>query len=732
MANAPISDLAKKGGGGGGGGGNKETAGFIRDVERWYNWLQKIADLEKQITYQEQLRSKIQSDMVSSGDAYYKSQKKTYQDARDSALTSESLFLSQKEYFNNRRQQLNNSPLSDLYTFDETGQIHFQEGSYDWLANLFKTDDIGRLQLTAKQQYQAIIKRNANFAQYMQYDDSGKKINKKDYKSDDEYYAAMVKAFSDRMDAEQEEMQELFDSWNDQQKAVLEQMQAMNEQLQAMKDNQKEVEEAVLGAIEEMREREIEEMQNTRDALEETNQNFIDGLSNQLNKERQMYQNNQNDQELQRNRRQLAILQRSGASASQIAQMRQKIDKQSQDQYFEKQQEQIDAVKEASDNQIEKLDMQIELAQEQLEFEKAHGLLWGQVYEVMARTPQEITDFIKENTKEFWGKSPLANAEDLDNTLSQATQWAAFRDDVEMQNAAMGRIDQNLDIFMGALEQIYGKQANWDQIKKESEAKYKEYWGIDDEDPNATAWDAYPGKNDEIAEHITNTMGVDTSAATTSSGNSGGRTGLENKWYYNDKTHWKRLWNNGSWSKTQEGSHSLVTTGSKKTANGTYQGKKVEYYTVTKKCNVCGYTTNVQEIRPITGGGSGGASGGTTIEKPYAEGGVNDYTGLAMLHGTPSKPEGILNAEDYKAWKQDIKTTSLLYSALASVSATQRGAAAAVNSTTTNGGITIEHAEVSMNATIANDYDARRAGEQALEQMVAIARKSGTRSTQRR
>jgi hypothetical protein len=44
--------------------------------------------------------------------------------------------------------------------------------------------------------------------------------------------------------------------------------------------------------------------------------------------------------------------------------MQQKIDKQSQDLYFEKQQEQIDAVKEASDNQIEKLDMQIELAQE--------------------------------------------------------------------------------------------------------------------------------------------------------------------------------------------------------------------------------------------------------------------------------------------------------------------------------------------------------------------------------
>ena len=105
--------------------------------------------------------------MVSSGDAYFKSQRKTYQDARDSALTSESLFLSQKEYFNKRRQQLNNSPLSELYTFDESGQLHFQDGSYEWLANLFKTDDYGNLKMSPKQQYQAIIKRNRNFAQYL-------------------------------------------------------------------------------------------------------------------------------------------------------------------------------------------------------------------------------------------------------------------------------------------------------------------------------------------------------------------------------------------------------------------------------------------------------------------------------------------------------------------------------------------------------------------------------------
>jgi len=72
LVNLSVADLAGKGGSGGGG-GNKDIPGFIRDVERWYNWLQKIADLEKKINYEETLRNKIQSDMISNGKAYYAS-----------------------------------------------------------------------------------------------------------------------------------------------------------------------------------------------------------------------------------------------------------------------------------------------------------------------------------------------------------------------------------------------------------------------------------------------------------------------------------------------------------------------------------------------------------------------------------------------------------------------------------------------------------------------------------
>jgi hypothetical protein len=50
---------------------------------------------------------------------------------------------------------------------------------------------------------------------------------------------------------------------------------------------------------------------------------------------------------------------------------------------------------------------------------------------------------------------------------------------------------------------------------------------------------------------------------------------------------------------------------------------------------------------------------------------------------------------------------------------------------TTCDSIVIEHAEVNMNATIANDYDARRAGQNALDEMIKIARKSTVQSVRR-
>jgi len=43
LQNMKSKDLLGAGGGGGGGGGGSDDMGtFLKDLERWYNWLQRI------------------------------------------------------------------------------------------------------------------------------------------------------------------------------------------------------------------------------------------------------------------------------------------------------------------------------------------------------------------------------------------------------------------------------------------------------------------------------------------------------------------------------------------------------------------------------------------------------------------------------------------------------------------------------------------------------------------
>jgi len=62
LKSASVSDLAGAGGGGGGGGGKNKIVdpkAWVKTVERWYNLTQEIAKLEKDITHEETLRSKL-------------------------------------------------------------------------------------------------------------------------------------------------------------------------------------------------------------------------------------------------------------------------------------------------------------------------------------------------------------------------------------------------------------------------------------------------------------------------------------------------------------------------------------------------------------------------------------------------------------------------------------------------------------------------------------------------
>jgi len=96
----------------------------------------------------------------------------------------------------------------------------------------------------------------------------------------------------------------------------------------------------------------------------------------------------------------------------------------------------------------------------------------------------------------------------------------------------------------------------------------------------------------------------------------------------------------------------------------------------------------------------------------------------------------MLNAESTKMWKEDIlsgKSGSLTYgvSKLQEIVNNMVLGNKISSNNTSNDGVVIENLELTMNANIANDYDARRAGENIVDEIMKIARKSSVQSIRR-
>ena len=681
IAKMDAASLANLGGSGSGGGGDKsDPKAFVKELEIWYNWLQRIAVLEQKITYEQQKRQKIQSDMYAHGQDYARSNMETLAYLREQAVVSKSLYDSQQAYFEKRRAEMNaaSNPFSALYTFDEYGQLKYQNGAFQQLANISSRDKLtGQGNYTAADQYAKLVA--MGFEKYMQYDSSGNKIDT----SQEDWQVTAVQAFWDKMDADKEEMQSLHDSIEEHKKAVLEKQEAANQIMREIEDNQISVEDKVLKAIIDTRQREIDELQKQRDAIEEASKNLIDGLSEQLNKEKEMYSSQQNQDELSKLQRQLGILQRSGGSASQIANLQREIGQKQQDAYFEAQQKQIDALQEASDNELQRLDNQIELMKETLEYEKENGLLWGQVYEVMAGTPEQITAFIMEHDSEFWGQSPTKDTQTYRETLFEAQQFKEYQ--AQMKDGFDGLVAAFKD-------EAIAKAAREEAAKANANTSNGE--GVNTGGGSAPS----PSGGETGGNGNAGNSGKGTSANTAQNAT---KHGFE---FY---------WDGAKYENSSKASKAEAEASANSLINNLYNNKRQAMQK--KGLNVRTAEAEAKVYKEDA----------KKSLKTYDIGGMVDSTGPALLHAK----ESVLTPEQTSILRNDIlsnKPTSLL-----SLLTDFRDAynsipnASDYNSITNNDGVTIEQAIVEMHVSkIANDYDAQRAGENALEKMVQIARKT--------
>lgn len=466
LADMNLSELAGMGGGGGGGGGGQ----FTKDLERWFNLLQKIARLEQMITHEQQLQSKLESDRLIHGDQLYLSQQREAQSLQQMVDHNRELLSLQQGRYQERIDELqrNNEFFRMVYTFDENGalQLRNRENSrpgdnfqpityngreyadaYAFLAEVASMNpDTGEVKYNPKEQL-AMLRQvfgDELVEQYSSYDSSGKKTS-----NDEE----RLRAFFDRVDGLKEEVTTLRDSVEETENNLLENQQNLSEILQKFVDNQLAVEQEVIGAIEAREQTAIDEAQKERDAFSKSQEALIDGLSKQLDKERKMYEMQQANEDLNKMRRQLAILQRSGGSQSQIRSLQDQINSASQDAYFNAQQQQIDALKEASDQQIERMDTQIELMTETLEYQKENGLFWPEVTQIMQQSPEEIMNFIQTYKPDYRSDSELQIEENLRQLRNIVEQWTTRRDDPNALDVN-GNVTETPD-------DVYSMYSNW-------------------------------------------------------------------------------------------------------------------------------------------------------------------------------------------------------------------------------------------------------------------------------
>ena len=739
---AKVSDLAGGGGGGGGGGGTQnkivDPKAWVDTVERWYNLTQEIARLEEEITHQETIRSKLQSDWQKNGNAYYRSQKKSLDSLNQQIAAQEQLNISRREYFNKRVEALKDEALGQIYTFDEEGQLQFRkdvtingkQGGMEFLTDLYGFNNLGKANYTNKEKYDILMA--SGFADYMKYDSNGMEIKvggegtEEDYET---FYEQATQAFRDRLDQYNDATQSLLDEINQGEDDIEKLETDRNELMKEIRDNQMELENEILDAIVESRQRQIDALQDQRDALEETTGKYIEGLSDALEKERDMYERQESQDELNRNKRRLAILQRSGGSAADISSLQSDISSQERDLYFDAQQAQIDAIQEASDLEIERLDKQIELMTETLEFQQEYGLLWGEVYEVMDRSSQEIVDFINGNSAEFWKMSTLAQVQAMNDETFKAEYWTSYKDDLDVMATEIreAQLARDYSIFDQRMKAEYGD--NYDangRYRQAFENEYRQGWNIDE--ATEVARKLY---HDEVikpqeearraAERAAAEAAAQVAVEQAASGGGGG---------------------GGSSSSSSSKVCRSCANGCKVNCGGNNSNTKSSD-TSSSTCSTCGdscrRTCGLNCATDCVGGSKGknSNSSGFKQAKGRANGG---YVGHGIYELGEQGTETVLTASQTRVLRNNILSNrpnsliSLLKTYNEGFNQNKYAlATATLQKEDENPSIFIENASVNMNVQqISNDYDARRAGEQALNEIMRIARKSGATNSVRR
>ena len=799
------------GGGGGGGGSGESIAAVTEELQEWYNLSRQIADIEGKIN---NLIAERQN--LTGGDAL-KNLRQQQALLQKQAQTQKILLEYQRLQLERQKEHiLNNSIWSKFLTFDESGNLQYIEGNETngGKGALQVLDELNKMSGAEQIAYLQSIG-------YSYTDNDGKQLTGQD----------LVAKFFEELQSQISNYDGLYGIVQEAESALSDIENQIAEIEQTIIDNQIQLENTIYDTLVEAIEREIEELEEQKDLIEEANKNYINGLKNALSDEQKMYSSNENIGDRESLQRRLALLRRSGGSASEIYELEKQLDDMLKSEYFDKQQELIENISDANDEQVRRLEEQIKLQKESLEFQKEHGLLWAQVYDILSGSTEEILAFLQGNNSAFMESSLTQQQQML---LEWADQVGIYKEDQKYKQYKDFAEDNLWDTGVAVSKLNSSAQSDYNSLKQDQKDEIKDLFLASYANARLEGKEHAEALSIAMADMIANINKLktqnnasnNTPPTTTPSNNGGGGSsgggsdggssgggssggssggsggGSSKKVTITVKAADSEQGTPSPASATVSPGQSFTVSPNPRTGYAfdyiTYNGTRKNSATITPTGNVSNIAIIVyykpsssldQNTSPSSGSGTSGSStggnwgytitsygkkveekdfdkydmdanpktgyatrqeaqnaaalivkkvpGGKYTTKAYLEGGLVDYTGAAIVHGSPAKPESFLNAKQTAMISEAVKSVGE-GGALDGIKATLSALNSTIKSITNNNSnltssFTVAPGAITINvAELSDSYDVEELSKDIMNRMVTIASKATNRGVNRR
>ena len=763
-----------------GGGGGSVAKAYSTELQEWYNLLRQIADIEAEINQLVAERTNLQNEY--NGEAVVRNLKQQQMLLNQQLKTQETLLVYQNAQLKRQAKEINTDEiLSQFIEVNEDGIVQYLKGN-EAFGGKGTLEVLSWLNDASSKEQLAFIKQIGFDKTKEAYDQNGKMLK------DDK----LVKAFFDYFNTaikEYDGLQDTVDKSTTKLETINTNITKLSDEI---RDNQMKLEQNVFDTIVDAWEANIDALEEQKELIEEANDAYTEGLREALEAERKTYEDEASVANREQLQRELSLLRRSGGSASEIADLEEQIDNALKDEYFKSQEDMIADIEEANKNQIELLEKQIKIEEETLEYQKENGIIWQQVATILNDTKDSIMAF-------FSGSAPDFFAQSKNQQIDALNEWSymvgMYKEDQLIKSQAMdfanGIVGEDANGKGGTnvweTEQLKGYKSLYDTLDDNQKQAVHDAYGTayqqaisegESKDKaraagyNAVAkqmgnYQAEKNAHEETAKDKGNnsdiTPGKDDNAAEFAivrySSNGNGTTTHDGK-----KTEVKLYAGNTIKPTLSAKSGSKIThwtlNGQEMAVDKSYTLTKKDVSSAGKRIDVVGHFEKIYNgVRVTTQDGTEmlrddkvktiwEAKKKYKASYPigegyqylgYSQGGLVDYTGLAMVHGSSSKPEAFLNAKQTAQIKEALMLQtkdgllSSLQDSLLKFQSTIDGTVSGITSEANNSSINIQPGAVVIQVEeLANNYDVEKLSNDVMNRMTAIAAKATNRGVNRR